>query len=430
MQFFRRTLVPFIFLVFCPPMAILMWYTNVALGGSISRLLELFQRDGIFAVVKGVWGPIFFGTSTAWTMIIVFAALQLLLMKLLPGRKYTGPVTPKGNVPSYKSNGIAAFCITLLAFYFATDFFQLFSATIIYDNFGPLISALNIFSLCFCALLYLKGKTRPSSSDSGSSGNFIFDYFWGTELYPRIFGWDVKMFTNCRFGMMSWGLIIFSFAAKQQQIYGLSDAMVVSVALQLVYIAKFFIWESGYMRSMDIMHDRAGFMICWGCLVWVPAVYTSPALYLVNHPHHLGTIASSAIFAVGSFAIMINYFADRQRQKVRATAGACKIWKKKPELIVADYTTTQGEAKQSLLLTSGWWGLARHFHYIPELLGAFLWTVPALFYNVVPYFYFVFLSILLIDRGFRHERRCAHKYGDKWKEYCAKVPYKFIPFIY
>lgn len=29
----------------------------------------------------------------------------------------------------------------------------------------------------------------------------------GTELYPRIFGWDVKVFTNCRFGMMFWALV-------------------------------------------------------------------------------------------------------------------------------------------------------------------------------------------------------------------------------
>ena len=40
----------------------------------------------------------------------------------------------------------------------------------------------------------------------------IFDIFWGTELYPRFghalwdIGWDVKLFTNCRFGMMYWGL--------------------------------------------------------------------------------------------------------------------------------------------------------------------------------------------------------------------------------
>jgi len=37
--------------------------------------------------------------------------------------------------------------------------------------------------------------------------------------------------------------------------------MVVSVGLQLIHISKFFIWEMGYMHSLDIMHDRAGWMI-------------------------------------------------------------------------------------------------------------------------------------------------------------------------
>lgn len=43
----------------------------------------------------------------------------------------------------------------------------------------------------------------------------------------------------------------------------------VSVILQLTYITKFFHWEMGYMNSMDIQHDRAGFYLCWGCLVRV-----------------------------------------------------------------------------------------------------------------------------------------------------------------
>ena len=30
---------------------------------------------------------------------------------------------------------------------------------------------------------------------------------------------------------------------------------------------QFFVWETGYWGSMDITHDRAGFYLCWGCLV-------------------------------------------------------------------------------------------------------------------------------------------------------------------
>src|SRR5205823_8847166 len=141
---------------------------------------------------------------------------------------------------------------------------------------------------------------------------------------------NLKMFTNCRFGMMAWPLILLSFAAKQQERYGLSSSMAVAVALQLVYIAKFFWWETGYLRSLDIMHDRAGFYICWGCLVWVPSIYTSSTLYLVDHPNHLGTALAIAIFALGTASIFVNYAADAQRQRVRATNGATRVWGKAP----------------------------------------------------------------------------------------------------
>lgn len=66
---------------------------------------------------------------------------------------------------------------------------------------------------------------------------------------------------------------------------------------------------------MDIMHDRAGYYICWGCLVWVPAIYTSPALYLTMHGvQTLSGPLAAAIAITGAAAIYINYDSDRQRQ--------------------------------------------------------------------------------------------------------------------
>ena len=103
------------------------------------------------------------------------------------------------------------------------------------------------------------------------TGSLVIDLYWGTELYPRILGWDVKQFTNCRFGMMLWGLLPLAFAAHGMEASGEalpSRATAVNVVLQLVYVFKFFLWEKGYMRSIDIHMDRAGYMICWGCMVW------------------------------------------------------------------------------------------------------------------------------------------------------------------
>lgn len=80
-----------------------------------------------------------------------------------------------------------------------------------------------------------------------------------------------------------------------------------------------------------------------------------------------------------------------------------------------------------MLLLSGWWGIARHFHYVPEILSSFFWTAPALFDHVMPYFYVIFLTILLFDRAFRDDARCAAKYGKYWDAYKKQVPFLFFP---
>lgn len=169
---------------------------------------------------------------------------------------------------------------------------------------------------------------------------------------------------------------------------------------------------------------------CWGCMVWVPSVYTSHALYLTTHPNHLRLPLAIAIFSLGVVSIFLNYDADRQRELTRNTNGDCKIWGKTPVMIRATYHTSEGKERKSLLLVSGWWGVSRHFHYIPELLAAFFWTLPALFTSPVPYFYFGFLVILLTHRAWRDDKRCAEKYGKYWSQYCQKVPYKIIPFLF
>ncbi|RWW87507.1 hypothetical protein BHE74_00003658 [Ensete ventricosum] len=118
----------------------------------------------------------------------------------------------------------------------------------------------------------------------------------------------------------------------------------------------------------------AGFYICWGCLVWVPSIYTSPGMYLVNHPVNLGTQVNNL------------------------------------------------------------WGVSRHFHYVPEILAAFFWSDVSNFFittiQFLPYFYVLFLTILLFDRAKRDDDRCASKYGKYWKMYCNKVPYRVIPGIH
>lgn len=417
---------PVLLLVGCPVFAMFMTWTMIYAQGSLHQSLSAFISQPIEMMINVFWKP-FGGSFKAWGMILLFASIQIALMKVLPGDLYEGPQTAKGHKPLYKDNGLLAFAITIGAFFFGS-FLGFYKLSAVYDHFFEIIGALNAFSLVFCLLLYFKGKYAPNSVDRGISGSLIFDYYWGIELYPRVLSIDIKQLTNCRLGMMSWAVLIISFAAKQIELYGfLSNSMMISLVLQLVYISKFFLWEKGYMWSMDIMHDRAGFYICWGCLVWVPSVYTSACLYLVHHPYVLSDFTAAALFLFGMGSIWVNYAADRQRQLFRLHQGQVTIWGQKALSIPVTYQLETGEVKEGALLASGYWGLSRHFHYIPEWLGALAWTLPALFSDLLAYVYPIFLGILLAHRVVRNEKRCVQKYGEGWDAYCRSVPSLLLP---
>jgi 7-dehydrocholesterol reductase len=415
-------LVPLLLLVFSPPFAVLLWVLIVHYDGSVLAVLDTTPAS--------LWAKLPLPSWQAAAMLLGWLTFQLLLLRLLPGKLHQGPVTPNGNRPEYRLNGVAAFGVTHLAWFLATGL-GLFSGAAIYDRFGELLVTSSLFALLFCGFLYVKGLRFPSSSDAGGTGNFLWDFYWGTELHPRALGVELKQLFNCRFAMMGWSIILLSYAAAQVEQYGqLSTSMLVCVGLQVIYIFKFFVWEGGYFNSLDIMHDRFGFYICWGVCAWLPIVYTIAGLYLVAHPIDLGLLGTALLFALGIAAIAINYSADEQRQRVRATAGETTIWGRPPELIHATYTPADGQPRQNILLVSGWWGVTRHFHYLPELGLATAWTLPVGFDRLLPWFYVIFLTILLTHRALRDDERCARKYGQAWDEYRRRVPYRMLPGVF
>jgi len=441
----RDVIGPLFLMASTPVFSILFWNAMVR-GEWIGMARSLRSLQDLRDMWPSPWD------EETWRLIGYFAALQLMLMRLVPGKEFKATKTPTGHVPVYKANGLQCYLATM-ATVLGLAYYEQFDPAVIYDKFGNILSSMNVFALAFCAVLLIKGYVFPSTEDSGTTGSWVSDFYWGMELYPRIFGWDVKVFTNCRMGMMFWAVALVGFCFKNAQLNaadredgggtGPNDAffddlfpfpvpqyaMLASCVLQWVYITKFFAWEAGYMCSMDIQHDRAGYYICWGCLVWVPAVYTSQSFWLTTHAPDLSLATAAAITAAGLICIWINYDSDRQRYNFRQSKGKDKIWGKIPNKIVAKYYVKGGsEKKKSLLLVDGWWKISRHFHYVPEILASFFWTVPAGFdEGLMPYFYVVYLTILLTDRAYRDDDRCQKKYGKYWKEYCDAVPYKIIP---
>ncbi|CAF0908864.1 unnamed protein product [Rotaria sordida] len=432
-KFWSESIFPLLLCIVCPFFIRSIVFICNHCHGSIMEFFSLILSDQTMTL-KHVLVK-FFYFQWHWPsayIIILFLIYAIIMTLLLPGNEYAGPITDTGHIPIYCNNGFIYYIISLILFLLLTIILKLnhLSPTYIYDHWEEFLSTVNTFAFLLCFFVILKGKYMPSTNDHRSSSNWLTDFYRGIELYPRIFNIDIKLITNCRYGMLSWALLCIIFCMKTFELHGYTDSALITCLLTLVYLTKFFWWESGYMKTMDIIVDRAGFYLCWGCLVWVSGLYTLPSYFLVTHPNKFGHLFTIIILILGFISIFINYDCDQQKIYVRSTNGQCKIWGKQVNIIRAKYVLLNGKECESILLASGYWGLSRHFHYVPELILAFLWSCPCGFHYILPYTYFIFLSILLIHRSHRDDQKCRLKYGIAWDKYCQFVRWKICPGIY
>ncbi|KAF4532582.1 hypothetical protein B566_EDAN010043 [Ephemera danica] len=351
----------------------------------------------------------------------------------IPSGTFLGPATLEGYQPKYSDNGVLYYFVSLLAFIILNPTLS----TRIHEEFPEILGVCNYVALALCIWLLLSGRRK-----TGSDKPLLYDFYRGCELHPRFLGCDVKQLTICRFGMMAWQLLCLAFFIAEYQRSGFSPGSLVTISLQTIYLAKFFYWETGYFNTLDITYDRAGYYLCWGCLVWVEITYTFHSYQMVTFPSQMSTNAALITFTVGLLCIVLNYRVDYEKQmfaawwqrylKEKSKAGVCYLWGKPAQYIEASYKDLTGKVKKSALLTSGFWGIARHDNYTFELICAFCWCLPAVVGNgpIPSLVYFIFLTVLLVHRVYRDEDKCQQKYGVYWDKYCKTVKYRLIPFVY
>lgn len=112
---------------------------------------------------------------------------------------------------------------------------------------------------------------------------------------------------------MAWSLVVILFWMKSLKTNGFVDSHFITMILIELYLGKFFHWEQGYMKTIDICVDRAGFYLCYGCLCFVQLFYALPSIYLAYHPVHLGMPLAALIWFMGFASLYVNYDADNQR---------------------------------------------------------------------------------------------------------------------
>lgn len=388
-----------------PPLTYYFWVCLQEYGGAL-----------VAPSVSDLIGHVRPPTLRALALYAAWVVLQIALQLWAPGRVRSGVPLSDGSRLEYRLNGWISFWASLAVVVIAVVS-GVIPATVAYDEFGSLLTTANLMAFALALGLYLQGRRGGRTT-----GDPIRDYFMGTTLNPRAGSLDLKYFCESRPGLILWILFDLSLATAQYQRHGaVTTAMLLVNVFQFLYIADYFFHEEAILTTWDIKHEKFGWMLVWGDLVWVPFTYTIQAYYLVDHLHDLSPAATAGIVALNTAGYVVFRGSNLQKHRFRRDPGR-PVWGRPPEYI----RTSHG----SLLLTSGWWGIARHLNYLGDLAMALAWCLPTGFAHPLPYFYFIYMVVLLVHRERRDHDLCHVKYGADWDAYCRRVRWRIVPGIY
>uniref|UniRef100_A0A8C6IGU5 Delta(14)-sterol reductase TM7SF2 n=1 Tax=Mus spicilegus TaxID=10103 RepID=A0A8C6IGU5_MUSSI len=362
-----------------------MFHLLLAARSGPARLLAL---PAYLPGLEELWSP--------WALLLLFIWLGLqVALYLLPARKVAEGLELKDKSRlRYPINGFQALVLTALLMGLGVSVGLPLGA--LPGMLLPLAFATTLTSFIFSLLLYAKALVAPASAlaPGGNSGNSMYDFFLGRELNPRLGSFDFKYFCELRPGLIGWVCINLALLMQEAELRGSpSLAMWLVNGFQLLYVGDALWYEESVLTTMDIIHDGFGFMLVFGDLAWVPFTYSLQAQFLLYHPQPLGL----------PMALLI-----------------C--------LLKGLETIPTATGRQ--LLVSGWWGMVRHPNYLGDLIMALAWSLPCGLSHLLPYFYVLYFTALLVHREARDEQQCLQKYGRAWQEYCKRVPYRIIPYVY
>jgi len=326
-------------------------------------------------------------------------------------------------------------------------------------------------------------------------GDFWNDFFMGIVRNPRLFQsflktpFDLKRFWNARPGLTGWVILNISYLAAMYYkcqlpaVYTIGDSLffgdhdaqaskiasvfsnsntsgyceaegsLSNIGLSAIfitfahwyYIFDYNLVEPAYLTTTDIRHDLFGFMLTYGDWGFLSRYYPICFMGFLAQQGQKGFIKTNYIFfaiGVSLYIIGMSLFRitniEKHLFRTHMNDGGDPDKYRSPlstRIFFGDKKATYIKTKEgSLLLTSGFWGLARHFNYMGDLTMCIGWAIgcydPSFPFPWLPISYCCYFWIMDIHRCWRDEQRCAAKYGADWLRYKQAVPYSIFPGIY
>ena len=349
---------------------------------------------------------------------VIVYMLIFILNAILPGRWVTGYVVGKNSPEKlkYHLNGLFVLFSVLILWAILC-----FSGLISWDWFYlyrwyGLAGAIT-FGLIFSVALVLPNPPVNKS--------FIADFYLGRLENPQLWGGkiDAKMWLYL-VGAIMLEINVLSFTGHHCMVYGehANYGIYLATVLLTFFVVDYLTFEEVHLYTYDFFAEKVGFKLGWGCIAFYPFFYSIPLWSTVELER---TQTSNYMLMIYGLIFLVSWSLSRGANLQKY------FFKKNPEssfLGIVPETITDGN---KILLVNGFWGLSRHINYLGEIgmATAVVLSVghPSLLW---PWLYPIYYVVLLGTRQWADDIRCATKYGDLWKQYVHKVPYRIIPYVY
>lgn len=139
----------------------------------------------------------------------------------MPGLTQQGlPVSSLGGKTlTYHCNALASFYATI-AIVGTCHFTGFFRLSEIIGLYGPLLTIANMTGFVLAGVVFTLGGGFAPGGGYRMSGNFIYDYFMGASLNPRVGIVDIKMWAEIRISWVLLWMLALGGVAKQYEDYG------------------------------------------------------------------------------------------------------------------------------------------------------------------------------------------------------------------
>lgn len=424
----------------------------------------------------------------AFSAVAIIYAATFIFNGMLPGIKVLGYVIDQHNVRSrYTLNGVRVllFTVALASAACRSDplsldsIFDFKSAAFLYEIFGYTLVASCTLGLLLSLILYVRGTTRIAVGgiDKGSrcatwerqpgpptfaklastsefeSRNIVQHFYCGlSEFNPRIIGVDIKMWLYV-VGAVMLQLNLLSFVAAHMLarqvpadtnvissgissgvfvdlgslgVFTISYAMAAYAFCLTFFIVEYMLNEEVHLYTYDLFRERVGLKLVWGCMCFYPFFYIIGGYPLVQTTSPSDDMsATTAALCVALFFSGWVLTRGANMQKFACKQGQDTfLWGLVP------MTTVPGS--NGRLLCSGFWSLSRHINYCGESLQAVALALPAYLAtgSFISWLYPLYYVALFIPRQIDDDSMCKDKYGKVWTEYCKRVPWRIVPYVY